>query len=82
VVWALLTVSLFGTVLTADELPPPWGVVLVPVGLLGGTVSGLAAVYRLFLAFLGALSLIRPPWPRRRRSPRSTAGSTVPDQLQ
>lgn len=81
VVWALLTVSLFGTVLTADELPPPWGAVLVPVGLLGGTVSGLAAVYRLFLAFLGALNLIRLPWPRRPRSPQRTAGSATPDQF-
>lgn len=57
--WAVLTVSMFGTVLTAGQLQSPWGVLLPPVCALGGIAAGLAAVYRFFFACLGALSLIR-----------------------
>lgn len=39
--WAVLTVSLLGTVVTAPYLPSPWGRPVVLLSIVGGLVSGL-----------------------------------------
>lgn len=57
--WAVLTVSLLGTVVTAPYLPSPWGRPVVLLSVFGGLVSGLVTVYRLFIAFMAALGLVR-----------------------
>lgn len=57
VVWAVLTVSLLGTVVTAPYLPSPWGRPVLLLALLGGLVSGLVTLYRLFIGFLALLAL-------------------------
>ncbi|MFZ3492195.1 hypothetical protein ACODT5_02960 [Streptomyces sp. 5.8] len=58
-VWAVLTVSLLGTVVTAPYLPSPLGRPVALLSIIGGLVSGLVTVYRLFIAFMAALGLVR-----------------------
>lgn len=65
VVWAVLTVSLLGTVVTAPYLPSPWGRPVLLLALLGGLVSGLVTLYRLFIGFLALLTLGRVAVPGR-----------------
>ncbi|MER6117950.1 hypothetical protein [Streptomyces sp. NPDC001743] len=65
VVWAVLTVSLLGTVVTAPYLPSPWGRPVLLLALLGGLVSGLVTLYRLFVGFLALLALGRVALPGR-----------------
>ncbi|MGP3690819.1 hypothetical protein ACTVZO_40140 [Streptomyces sp. IBSNAI002] len=57
--WAVLTVSLLGTVVTAPYLPSLWGRSVVLLSVFGGLVSGLVTVYRLFIAFMAALGLLQ-----------------------
>ncbi|MFD3664602.1 hypothetical protein ACFWVF_29080 [Streptomyces sp. NPDC058659] len=68
VVWAGLTVSLLETVVTAPYLPSPWGRPVLLLALLGGLVSGLVTLYRLFIAFLALLALGRVAVPGRLRT--------------
>ncbi|WP_432137090.1 hypothetical protein [Streptomyces sp. bgisy154] len=74
VVWAVLTVSLLGTVVTAPYLPSPWGRPVLLLALLGGLVSGLVTLYRLFVGFLALLALGRVAVPGRLSSRSKSAG--------
>jgi len=81
VVWAVLTVSLLGTVVTAPYLPSPWGRPVLLLALLGGLVAGLVTLYRLFIAFMALLALGRGVVPGRLSAgSKSAAGPARPEE--
>lgn len=65
VMWAILTISLLGTAVTAPYLPSPWGRPVVVLAMVGGLGCGLVAFYRLFIAFMAGLGLLRSVVPSR-----------------
>lgn len=76
--WAVLTVSLLGTIVTAPYLPSPWGQPVLLLSIVGGIVSGLVTVYHLLIAFMAALGLLHfAASPSARAHSESRSGKTV-----
>ncbi|MCM2430960.1 hypothetical protein [Streptomyces sp. RKAG337] len=75
--WAVLTVSLLGTAVTAPYLPTWCARPVLVLSVLGGVVSGVVAVYRLFVAFMASLGLIRHAVPARLGARASTTERTA-----
>jgi hypothetical protein len=72
VTWAILMVSLFGTVMTAPVLPYPLSVFVLVPSMAGAICAACAALFRCFVAFTAALDAIRLA--SAKRSARRTAG--------
>ncbi|MEU6405356.1 hypothetical protein [Streptomyces sp. NPDC046985] len=51
--------------MTAPYLPSPWGRPVVVLAMAGGLGCGLVAFYRLFIAFMAGLGLLRGVVPSR-----------------
>ncbi|MFJ9574653.1 hypothetical protein [Streptomyces bacillaris] len=74
VMWAILTISLLGTAVTAPYLPSPWGRPIVVLSVVGGLGCGIVAFYCLFIAFMAGLGLLLGAVPDRPRTrPEATA---------
>jgi hypothetical protein len=66
--WAVLMVSLFGTVVTAPILPFPWNVLVVIPSLVGGMCASLAALFQWFVACAALMDAARLKSTHRRCS--------------